>query len=203
MRFLLLSAIFTIQCSAIMPRIFNWEAQSADSQPEEILRVLQIQPGWNVADIGSGGGYFSYRFAEATGPTGQVLAVDVNAEYLAFVASQAESRGLTWIQTVQASPDNSGLAPASLDLAFCRNVYHHLPEDRSAYFAGLRPALKRNGLLAIIDYKKSGSNFAIWTGHHTEPERIQADLRSAGFALTAEHSFLEDQSFLIFKLADL
>jgi len=198
MRLFILSTTVLLQCS-IMPRFFNWEARNADSQPDAILAALRIQPGWTVADIGSGGGYFSFRFAEATGPSGTVLAVDVNKDYLEYVAAEAKKRGLGWVRTVQAHPESSGLNEASIDLAFCRNVYHHLPDDRIAYFRGLKSALKKDGRLAIIDYKKSGRGFAIWTGHHTDPEQIKSDLNQAGFTLVAEHTFLEEQSFLEFK----
>jgi len=37
--------------------VFNRKASSNESKPDEILKVLDIKKGQNIADIGSGGGY--------------------------------------------------------------------------------------------------------------------------------------------------
>jgi arsenite methyltransferase len=52
--------------------MFNREASDPKNKPDDILNVLELQPGQKVADIGAGGGYFSLRFAEIVGKSGRV-----------------------------------------------------------------------------------------------------------------------------------
>jgi len=49
-------------------------------KPEEVIKALSIQPGDHVADLGSGSGYFTFRLADAVGPTGKVYAVDIDKD---------------------------------------------------------------------------------------------------------------------------
>jgi tRNA A58 N-methylase Trm61 len=42
------------------------------------LNVLKLRQGQVVADFGTGGGYFSLRFAEIVGKNGRVFAVDAS-----------------------------------------------------------------------------------------------------------------------------
>src|SRR5574341_1008495 len=59
---------------------FSYEGFGRDGwqRPEEVLRAVGVRPGDHVADLGSGGGYFTFRLAKAVGPTGKVYAVDVD-----------------------------------------------------------------------------------------------------------------------------
>jgi len=47
-----------------MLKMFNKRAGSDESRPDEILSHLDIRSGESITDVGSGGGYFTYRFAE-------------------------------------------------------------------------------------------------------------------------------------------
>ena len=62
--------------------LLNREAASPKSRSEQIMEALQVREGWAVADLGSGGGYFTLRFAKKVGPHGKVYAIDKRADYL-------------------------------------------------------------------------------------------------------------------------
>ena len=49
--------------------------------PDRVIQSLDIEPGDRVADLGAGDGYFTFRLAEAVGPSGIVYAVDIDREY--------------------------------------------------------------------------------------------------------------------------
>lgn len=63
--------------TSLFLKILNKEASSAKSKPAEIIASLNIRKGDIIADIGSGGGYFTLAFAEKAGKTGRVYAADV------------------------------------------------------------------------------------------------------------------------------
>ena len=164
--------------------------------PDEVIAALQIQPGARIAEIGSGGGYFTFRLATAAGPQGTVYAVDVDPDLVEDLASRAHQRGIGNIQALLADAADPRLAAAAIDLVFTSNAYHHL-SDRPVYFGRLRHCLKPNGRVAIID-----SNGASWFnkvfGHWTRRDVIESEMRAAGYRLERAHAIVPGQHFLIF-----
>src|SRR5262249_60698664 len=60
-------------------------ARDAYQKPDEVVKALGLKPGAVVADIGSGSGYFTLRFAETVGDAGRVYAVDVSPDMVLHV----------------------------------------------------------------------------------------------------------------------
>ena len=165
-------------------------------QPEKVLAALKIQPGATVADLGSGGGYFTFRLAEAVGPTGKVYAVDIDRDMVELIAERATKEGRSNVQVILARPEDPSLPEAGVDLIFTSNTYHHI-EDRIAYFANLRKYLRRNGRVAIIEFDRRGWLEGLLR-HYTPSEFIKREMEQAGYTLQNEFDFLNRQSFLIF-----
>jgi len=184
----------------VKARMFNRKASNPKNKPDQILEVLALQPGQNIADIGAGGGYFSLRFADAVGREGKVYAVDTNPEFLEFIRNNAREKGLNNVETILATEDSLTLPEKSLDLVFVRNVYHHLP-NRVGYFRNLTGLLKPEGKIVIIEYKRSGPfSFRRIFGHYVPSKKIIEGMDKAGYGLHKEFDFLPQQSFTIFSL---
>jgi ubiquinone/menaquinone biosynthesis C-methylase UbiE len=181
-----------------MAALFNAEAASQKSLAGEIVQILNIQEGTRIADIGAGGGYFTFLFSQKAGPAGTVYAVDINADFLAYVQKQAERNGARNIVTVLAPTNALPLPDAGMDLVFLRDVYHHLP-DAVGYCKELYRVLKPGGRVAVIDYKKRWYSPIALFGHATPEEAIVRDLGQCGFAPAERFGFLPHQSFTVFK----
>ena len=195
---LFLQTTLLAQCgSTSMAERFNNMAAAEDSQARRVIDALELKAGMTVADLGAGGGFFSYLIAERVGPEGQVLAVDINQEYLDFIEKEATRRKLNQIAVVKARNDGFDAAQASLDMIFTRNVYHHL-ENRVEYFRTVASLLKPGGRIAILDYRNDG-NFADLIGHSTDERIIADDMQMAGLERVQNLEFLEKQSFQIFR----
>src|SRR5512139_1938165 len=151
--------------TSLFLKMLNREASSARSKHEEILERLHIQAGQSIADIGSGGGYFTLAFAQKAGKYGRVYAVDIKKKYLDFIRHSSEQAGLDNITFVLARESEINLPEADLDLIFARNVFHHLLEPAN-YFSNLKKYLKPGGIVAIIEHKKKGFGFVALFGHH-------------------------------------
>ncbi len=164
--------------------------------PEEVIQALTIKPEEQIADLGSGSGYFTFRLADAVGPSGQVYAVDIDADMNAHLAKRLQEKGYKNIQVMLAKPHDPGLPENGVDLIFSANTYHHL-ENRPSYFANARKYLRPNGRLAIIDFNGEGLLQQL-SGHYTPSDVIQRELQEAGYALERELTFLPKQVFLIF-----
>ncbi len=178
--------------------ILNKEASSAKSRSVEIIASLDIQEGDIIADIGSGGGYFTLALAKKTGKTGRVYAIDVKSKYLAFIRSKAALEGFENISTVLGKGGEMDLPLAGLDLVFARNVFHHLPAPAD-YFSNIKKYLKPGGQVAIIDHKpKRGFNFVALFKHYTPGETVIQEMANAGYSLLRSFDILPDQTFTLF-----
>lgn len=180
--------------------MFNRRACRPKSKPKEIIKVLSLEKGQNVCDIGVGGGYFSLYFAELVGNEGKVYAIDTNRGLLDFLSVSAEDRGFENVKTILADNEEFPEGCDACDLVFMRNVYHHIP-DRVEYLQKLKAVLKSWGKVVIIDYKDSGSfSFHSLFGHNVSREQIISELDNAGYHLVDEYDFLPEQNFLVFKV---
>lgn len=188
-------ALVAAGCTPIKRFAYDGFGRDGWQKPDEVVAALALRPGDRVADLGAGGGYFTFRLADAVGPSGRVFAVDVDEGLLAYLADRARDEGRTNVETVLAGYDDARIPPPGVDLVFTCNTFHHL-EDRSAYFARLRASLRPGGRVAIVDFTPEGVPFG---AHGTAPATVVAELEAAGFALVATHGFLEDQSFLVFE----
>ena len=180
-------------------RMFNKKASDPRNKPDLVLDHLELQAGNIVADIGSGGGYFSLRFAEAVGKEGTVFAVDTNSGFLEFIKENAKEKGLNNVKTVLTSEDSLSL-PEKVDFMFMRNVCHHIP-NRTGYFGKLKNYLKEGGHIAILEYRKANHfTFHGLFGHYVPKEEIIEEMNQAGFQLEKDLDFLPEQSFIIFSI---
>jgi ubiquinone/menaquinone biosynthesis C-methylase UbiE len=181
--------------------MYNKRAAQPQFKAQEVIGLLKLEKGHAVADIGSGGGFFTMRFSEAVGETGKVYAVDTNEKLLAYVKKKARELGRNNVVAVavRAGKEGLDLPSGSLDLAFMRNVFHHL-EEPADYFKVLRGRMKPEGRVVIIDYKKgTAPGFIQFMRHYTDERRITEAMTKAGYELTSRYDFIPGQSFHIFR----
>ncbi|MBI4523956.1 MAG: class I SAM-dependent methyltransferase [Deltaproteobacteria bacterium] len=167
-------------------------------KPDEVIRALKIRPGDQIADVGSGSGYFTFRLAKAVLPGGRVFAADVDEGLNQYVADEARRQGLGNVQVILARPEDPQLPKSGTDLAFTCNTYHHI-ENRVSYFSNFRKYLRPNGRIAIIDFNGKGWFATLW-GHYTPADVVKEELKQAGYELRQEFDFLPRQHFLIFAM---
>lgn len=148
----------------------------------EIVDALQIEPGMSVADVGAGSGLFTRLFAERVGPEGKVFAVDVSREFLEHIARDAEKRRLKQVETVEGSQNATNLEPASVDLVFLSDVYHHF-EDHEAMLDSIRRALKPGGTLILIEFDRVEGKSSDFVLKHIRADQAQfrKEIEAAGF----------------------
>jgi ubiquinone/menaquinone biosynthesis C-methylase UbiE len=179
--------------------MFNKKASKPKYKADQIMETLALKPGQIIADIGSGGGYFSLRFAKAVGDTGKVYALDTNTEFLSFIKKQTEEQGLTNIVLQHTASGHPDLPKHTFDYVFLRNVTHHLP-DRVHYFEKLKETLKPGGKVALIEYDGRGGFFSFQRlhRHFIPPNILYEEMTQVGYTLQKSYDFLLEQSFTIF-----
>jgi arsenite methyltransferase len=195
---LTLIALLIAGCARL--KQFAYEGFNRDSwqQPDKVIAALNLHPGEIVADLGSGGGYFTFKLAKAVAPSGKVYAVDVDKDMIELISKRLKEESGNNVETILATPTDPRLPQTGVDLIFTVNTYHHIA-DRSAYFANARKYLRPGGRIAIIDLDRRAWLEGL-LGHYTPSETIKREMEQAGYTLQQQLDFLDRQSFLIFSL---
>jgi SAM-dependent methyltransferase len=122
----------------------------------EAQAALAPRPGERVLDIGCGAGDTSLDLAEAVGPEGSVLGVDISRLLLDLAARRAEEAGLT-VRFEAADAQVSDFSGDRFDAAFSRFGVMFFA-DPPAAFANIRKALKPGGRIAFVCWRPPEEN---------------------------------------------
>ncbi len=112
----------------------DWTAECVERLGHRVHRIL---------DYGCGDGTNSPMLA-TTFAAEQVLGVDVSAASVNIARRSYESAGVSFLHSDEWIPD------ASVDLAFCNGVFHHIaPSERGECLTAIRRSLRPGGLFAF------------------------------------------------------
>jgi len=126
--------------------------------PGEVVRLLGLRPGLQVADVGAGTGFFALPFARAVAPDGAVRAVDGQQGMVDILRGKLAIAGAPAnVHCTLGDATATGLAPASSDAAFLGNLWHEL-ERHHDVLAEMARILRPGGRLAIFDWRKDCPN---------------------------------------------
>ncbi len=179
------------------PARYQTSGRDSWQLPDTVLAALKIKKGQVVADIGAAGGYFARRFSRVVGPSGRVLAVDIDIQALSHLALLAAEDGLTNLDTVHASSDDPRLNPNSAHLVFFCNTLHHIG-NRADYLKRLKRVLKPGGRVAVVDFFKRDLPVGPRSLSHKlgRAEAIET-FHEAGYRIVEEYDFLPYQYFFV------
>lgn len=182
---------------------FEIESREVFAKREAIVKACKIEKGMILADIGAGTGLFTRLFAKEVGPEGKVLAVDIAENFLEHIKVTSRSLGINNIETVLCTPESAMLPPNSIDVAYICDTYHHF-EFPQKTLKSLYDALKPNGRIILIDFKRIKGESSEWTMNHVRAgqEVFEAEIIEAGFQKIHEHKdLLKENYFVEFKKA--
>lgn len=169
---------------------FESPERDAYQRPDHVLAYLGELKGKRIMDIGAGSGYFSVKLA-AKGA--QVIAADVNDEFLAHINARVAKDGLKNIETRKIPYDGPGLEKGEVDMVLIVNTYHHI-EDRAAYFAKVKNGTTADGELVVIDFFKTEAPVGPPVDHKISIDEVIAELKQSGYtAFTVEVALLPYQ----------
>lgn len=177
---------------------FEIESREVFAKRKEIVDVCKVIPGMTVADIGAGTGVFTRLFSEAVGPKGYVFAVDIAPNFLEHINSTNREAGQKNVQTVQCTPDSTQLEPATVDVAYICDTYHHF-EFPLKTMSSLHAALKPGGRVFLVDFERVEGESTEWTMKHVRAgqEVFEAEILSCGFKKVRQHTNLLKENYFI------
>jgi len=167
--------------------LFEGESRAIFKNRNEIIDVLQLEKGTDVADIGAGTGFFSRMMAHKVGRRGTVYAVDIAENFVEHIDELSKKEGLKNIKAIVCSERSVDLPENSIDVAFICDVYHHFEYPFDS-MASLHKAMRPGGRLVIVDFERVKGVSRDWTLGHVRCGKgtVTDEVGDSGFDFVEE-----------------
>ena len=146
-----------------------------EERPSLLLDLLNLKPGQVIADIGAGSGYLSFPIAQKLGPTGKVMAVDVQPEMLEIIRKRSAEKKLSNVIPVLGEEKDPKLPPGSVDLILMVDVYHEFSYPWEMGHAMVR-SLKPGGRIAFVEYRMEDPTVPIKLVHKMSEAQVKKEM---------------------------
>jgi ubiquinone/menaquinone biosynthesis C-methylase UbiE len=174
------------------------ETRIEEEQPEAMLDALKVPKGATVADVGAGAGYHSIRLAQRVGPTGVVLATDLQNEMLVMLQRNARQARVTNIKPIRATQLDTKLPEGAVDLILMVDVYHEC-SNPEMILKGLWKALKPKGRLVLVEFRGEDETVPIKPEHKMTLKQVRLEVEPQGFTFKESLEFLPWQHVIVFE----
>jgi len=169
-----------------------------EEEPERMLASLGVKRGSVVADIGAGVGYHSWRLADMVGPTGRVIAEDIQEGMIALLKKNVSDRKLKNVDIVLGTQTDPKLPENSVDLVLMVDVYHEFA-DPVSMMRHIRDALKPDGRVVLVEFRKEDPTVPIQPLHKMSVQEVRSELDPLGFKFQRSLEFLPWQHIIFFS----
>jgi len=145
-----------------------------EHQAKQIIERLAVTPGMAILDAGCGPGRLAIPLASATGPQGEVVAMDAQPAMTAIVNQKARDRGLHNLKTLSAPLGRGALTEAHFERVLLVAVLGEIPDQKSALLE-LYHTLKPGGILSITE--------TLFDPHYQNRKGVRQLAEETGFRL--------------------
>jgi ubiquinone/menaquinone biosynthesis C-methylase UbiE len=137
------------------------------------------------------------RLAAKVGPAGRVYAEDIQTQMIDLLERRLAKDHVTNVTPVLGLPDDPKLPASALDLEVLVDVYHEFQEPQ-VMLRRLREALKPDGRLVLVEYRKEDPSIPIREEHKMTVAEARMEVEAEGFTLSKVDEALPRQHILIF-----
>lgn len=176
--------------------VLNDEDRQRRHPPEPILRRAGIEEGDTVIDIGAGTGFWTRPLAMLVGPSGRVIAVDVEPIMLDEIRAMAREDGFQNVEVVQSQEDHIPLPDGVADAATLGFVLHE-PPDPAAFLSEVSRVLKPGGRMLVIEWHKRETEQGPPVEHRLSLAESHELMRAQGYGVEEIPSPNEDLYILL------
>lgn len=165
---------------------------------DQLIDRLPLKPGMKIGDIGAGTGRLSVLMANRIKPDGQVWAVDVQAEMVAYLQARAAKLGKNQLLVALSSATNPNIPAAKIDLAILVDVYHELEYPRE-FLQNLEKSVKPGGQIVFVEYRANDKTVPIKPLHTMTVDQIKKEAQDIGLLFERADSSLPWQHMVFFR----
>jgi ubiquinone/menaquinone biosynthesis C-methylase UbiE len=174
------------------------EEREREEQPDKAIAALNLRPGMWVGDVGAGTGFYSIRIARAVLPNGSVIANDIQPGMLERLRANAAAQGIHNIETVLGTESDPKLPAKKLDLVLLVDVYHEFSRPQRM-LDRIREALKPNGQLVLLEFRKEDPSIPIRPEHKMSVAEVKAEVSPEGYQFEKVVDTLPWQHIIFFQ----
>lgn len=213
--FMVLFSTFLSHANPALDKLLNSDSRTsqdleADARrmPAEFMTFLDVQPGMQVLDVFSGGGYYTEIAAAAAGENGLVDAHN-NQAYVNFIGEEKlsvryQNNRLPNVVRLTQEANDLNLEKQKYDRVLLVLSFHDLfyvdekngwPEINAPKFmTAIKQSMKTDGVIGIIDHNaKPGTDISsAQTLHRIDPKIIKQRMQVWGFKLVGESNHLRN-----------
>ncbi|MCB9880721.1 MAG: class I SAM-dependent methyltransferase [Planctomycetes bacterium] len=177
---------------------FEGESREIFVHRAKILALMGLKEGMRVADVGAGTGLFTWPISRKVGKEGGVFAVEISEGMLEHLTKEKERRSADNVHLVACTERSTMLPPASVDLVFVCDTYHHF-EYPAETLASIHAALKPGGALVIVDFERIPGKSREWTLGHVRAgkEEVRKEIEAAGFRFVREEKTPLEENYTV------
>jgi predicted methyltransferase len=168
-----------------------------EEDPDLAMRLIRVQRGSTVADIGAGSGYYTIRLAKAVGATGKVYANDIQPGMLDLLQKSVAKAKVANVIPVLGAIDDPKLPAESIDLALMVDVYHEFSQPQKM-LQRIREALKPGGRLVLLEFRAEDRGVPILPEHKMTKAQVKLEVEHEGFKQSRVYDDLPWQHLIIF-----
>jgi ubiquinone/menaquinone biosynthesis C-methylase UbiE len=171
------------------------------SDPANNVAQFGLSSGMQVADFGSGSGFYTLAAGRAVAPNGQVFAVDIQKDLLQKIKKGAAEQEISNVNIVWADLEHLGgtkLRENSLDAVIAANLLFQI-DNKDALCLEIKRVLRPLARVLVIDWAGSFGNMGPIEKDVVEKEKMIEIFTSHGFELDREISAGTQHYGLIFR----
>jgi len=169
--------------------------RESEEDPARLLARLDLKPGMLVCDMGCGNGFYSLKIAQAIGPDGRVLAVDIQPEMLQLLSRRSVEAKIENIDMILGTTTDPKLPDDKVDLVLMVDVYHEF-SDPKAMLKKIRKSLKSTGRIALVEFREEDASVPIRPEHKMSKKQILKEYEANGFQLVSQYDGLPWQHLM-------
>lgn len=174
-----------------------WEARDKWQKPDELIGLMKVAPGSQVADVGCHEGYMTFKLAREVGANGVVYAVDVEAGKIEKVRKRAAENNITQIKVIKGDYDDPRLPGGNLDAVIILDTYHEM-DHHDEMLLHIKNSLKRGGRLVICepiaDSRRKLTRVEQERKHELGMAYALTDLKKAGYKILYQMDIFIDRT---------
>ena len=169
-----------------------------EESPAKAIEALNFKAGMIVADVGAGTGYYALRIAKLVGPEGKVYATDVQPEMIRLFEEKRKEAGVTNAVSVLGTDSDPKLPAGLIDMILLVDVYHEFSKPQEMV-RKLREALKPDGRLVLLEFRKEDPKVPIRAEHKMSIAEVKAEMEPEGMEIDRVLEVLPWQHIIILR----
>jgi len=171
------------------------EMRNRQQPPEKLVEAIGIEEGMTIADVGAGRGRVTIFLAKKVGEKGTILANDIDTASLNYLEKRCSKENISNVKIILGTSNDAKLPQNKVDLVLITDTFHHF-EKPVEMMKNIKPCLKRNGLMIIVDRDSIKSGLS--PSEKVSREKLTKLSKEAGYEIIKVNSELFQQDNIYF-----